>query len=63
MFTVKYLAAEIVLAQEHTLDNRIVDAKAAVSRDKAPAPTRYLVYPTNYYSAIYVYSSSIALVW
>jgi len=37
------VAAEIVLSQEHTLDGRIVDAKAAVSRDKAPTPARYII--------------------
>ena len=41
MVTVLFVAAENVLTQEHTIDGRVVDVKAAVGRDQAPAPTRY----------------------
>ncbi len=36
-----FVAAEVVLNREHTIDGRVVDVKTAVGRDQAPAPTRY----------------------
>lgn len=37
----KYIAADIVVGKEHTIDGRLVDVKRAVPRDMAPAPTRF----------------------
>ena len=46
-----YIAADVVVQTEHTIDGRLVDVKRAVPRDMAPTPSRYIIlthWPLNF---------------
>lgn len=49
MFTslIIVLAADIIMANEHTIDGRLVDVKRALPRDQAPGPARCLSRDSN----------------
>lgn len=38
-----FLAADLIMSNEHTIDGRVVDVKRALPRDKAPGPAKYKI--------------------
>ena len=63
IFSSPSTAAEVVLKREHTIDGRVVDVKAAVARDKAPAPTRYSNTTSDSLGALFAFSVYCLKLW
>lgn len=38
----EFVAADVVMEHDHTIDGRLVDVKRALPRDQAPGPARYI---------------------